>query len=253
MKETKLLTVWKALREARRQIRSHEHNYYELVYYVRGAGETAIGSETYSFAQGTYGLIPPKILHSEVHHVQSQVICVGFQTDLQLSSGVFRDTNSGIYRTVNSLLTETLEQKSYSQEMLSAKLTELVIELHRLNHAEPARRNFAYAIRYLSENYFEKISCQELSEDLNVSYDYFQHHFKQLTGLSPRGFLLKKRIEAAKALLQNTDCSCTEIAYQCGFSNSAQFAMLFKREQGMTPQEYRKGQLFASNTSLKAP
>ena len=33
---------------------------------------------------------------------------------------------------------------------------------------------------------------------------------------------------------------CTEIAYRCGFSNSAQFSAIFKREKGLSPQQYRK-------------
>ena len=74
---------------------------------------------------------------------------------------------------------------------------------------------------------------------MNISYDYFQHKFKELTGFSPQQFLLNQRLLAAKELLQNSRLSCTEIAYRCGFSTSAQFSMLFKTHLGMSPLAFR--------------
>ena len=44
---------------------------------------------------------------------------------------------------------------------------------------------------------------------------------------------------AAQRLLAEGALSCTEIAYRCGFSGSSQFAMLFRRETGMTPTAFR--------------
>ncbi|MBO4976774.1 MAG: AraC family transcriptional regulator [Lachnospiraceae bacterium] len=41
-------------------------------------------------------------------------------------------------------------------------------------------------------------------------------------------------------MLLNKTLSCTEIAYRCGFSNSAQFSAMFKREKGISPYQYRK-------------
>ena len=45
---------------------------------------------------------------------------------------------------------------------------------------------------------------------------------------------------AAEKLLSGSDESCTGIAERCGFSDSSQFAMLFRRETGITPTGYRK-------------
>ena len=75
---------------------------------------------------------------------------------------------------------------------------------------------------------------------MNFSYDYFQHRFKEITGYSPQQFLIHRRIEAAQTMLTDNSGNCTEIAQRCGFSNSAQFSALFKRETGYSPQQWRK-------------
>ena len=48
------------------------------------------------------------------------------------------------------------------------------------------------------------------------------------------------RIEAAKNLLKTGEYNCTEIAYLCGFSDSAQLASIFRRETGLSPRKWQK-------------
>ena len=67
---------------------------------------------------------------------------------------------------------------------------------------------------------------------MNLSYDYFQHRFKELTGYSPQAFLLQQRLNGAKKLLVQTSLSCTEIAYRCGWITTEELLMAF-HQQGM--------------------
>ncbi|MBQ8143763.1 MAG: helix-turn-helix transcriptional regulator, partial [Butyricicoccus sp.] len=95
-------------------------------------------------------------------------------------------------------------------------------------------------IHYIEENYHEKIVLAECARQLNLSYDHFQHKFKALTGLSPKQYLTRQRLSAAKNLLLSGTLSCTEIAQRCGFSTSAQFSALFKKEFGCAPTQFQK-------------
>ena len=136
------------------------------------------------------------------------------------------------------IMEETLRQNLAYKDMIEAKLNELVVVLKRLFGGQAQKiqaRSFEYVINYLAENSHEKIVLKDLATQLNFSYDYFQHHFKELVGVSPQQFLINKRVEMAKKLLKEGQLSCTEIAYRCGFSNSAQFSYIFKRETGRNP------------------
>ena len=101
-------------------------------------------------------------------------------------------------------------------------------------------KNFDYIIHYIKENFHEKIILADCARQLNLSYDYFQHKFKALTGFSPRQFLLMQRLAASEKMLAAGNLSCTKIAYLCGFSSSAQYSAIFKREYGLTPLQFRK-------------
>ena len=57
---------------------------------------------------------------------------------------------------------------------------------------------------------------------------------------TPFEYLIEYRIEIAKKLLKSTKLSMTEVAQETGFSSSAYFSKIFKRECNMTPLEYRK-------------
>jgi len=80
----------------------------------------------------------------------------------------------------------------------------------------------------------------DCAKQLNLSYDYFQHKFKAITGCSPQQFLIKQRLKASKKLLKEGELNCTEIAFRCGFSTSAQYSALFKKEYGSSPLQYQK-------------
>lgn len=242
MEDIGFITAWKTRKEAGNQVQLHQHNYYELVYYAQGAGMTTIGGEPLEFSARTYALIPPGIGHDECHRIAGEVYCLGFRTEQSIGTILCCDTDGGIFRLVKVILAESVQQQSGYREMIRAKLLELTVTLHRAEASGDMTtpKNFEYVVNYLSENYYEKIVFTELASHLNLSYDYFQHRFRRLIGVSPQRFLLQKRLEAAEEMLTGSQASCTEIAYRCGFSNSSQFSMLFKRENGVTPYQYRQ-------------
>lgn len=244
MKEPRFITAWSVRREKDWSIQEHRHHYYELVYYCQGSGETGIGDEDHVFSTKTYAIVPPEAPHDERHRIDGEVNCLGFDTETVIPAGLYWDPDGVISRIVRAIVEECAQQRYGYQDMIRAKLLELLVELKRSSGHSilPAPKNFEYVVNYITDNYYEKIAFSDLADHLNLSYDYFQHRFKQLMGVSPQGFLLKKRLEAAQELLRNSGASCTEIAYRCGFSNSSQFSMLFKRELGMTPFRYRREQ-----------
>ena len=63
--------------------------------------------------------------------------------------------------------------------------------------------------------------------------------FKQTTGISPHQFILQLKIERAKQLINKTQLSLTEIAYELGFTDQAHFSNAFKKIIGVAPRQYR--------------
>ena len=240
MEDLRLHTGWQGRKRAGTVVPAHSHPHCELVCYLSGSGTTVIGGETHTFTAGTFALIPPEVVHDETHRADGAVLCLGFDWDRPAAVTVAADTDGTVFRLAMSMLEEATLQRSGYREMLRAGLLELRVTLERMRGDVSGPKNFEYVANVLRENYYDRIVLSRLAAQMNLSYDYFQHRFRQCLGLSPQQYLLRCRLDAAKARLAGTEDSCTEIAYRCGFSNCSQFSMLFRRETGMTPLQYRK-------------
>ncbi len=235
-----LVSIWKAEKYKNTYIRLHSHNYYELVYYTFGHGRTDIGDQSYEFSDNSFAVIPPGVIHDELHHTDSEVICLEFSGDLSLPVSLINDNLKTIKEILKVLLREAQQQNFGYEDMMKIKLNELYLSILRSDAASTNIKSFEYIINYIKENHHTKISLKECARQLNLSYDYFQHKFKTLTGLSPQRFLISQRLHTAEKLLLSGDLNCTEIAFRSGFSTAAQFSLLFKREYGSSPLVYRK-------------
>ena len=83
-------------------------------------------------------------------------------------------------------------------------------------------------------------SIKKLAKSCGLGVTQFTSHCKRLTNLSPNEYLNMKRLEKAKQLLLETDMNVLQIALKCGFGSSQYFATVFRRQEGITPREFRK-------------
>lgn len=239
MQSLRFISIWKAKRNKNVYINYHSHTYHELVYYQTGSGETDIDGNVYQFSDNCFALIPHHTEHNEIHHASSEVICLGFWTTDDLPFGFYTDSNHTIFKILKELLSEVQNQKYGYAEMLKIKLHELLLHILRSENSIATTKDFAYVINYIQENFHEHIRLSDCARQLNISYDYFQHKFKSITGYSPQQFLMEQRLQACRKLLIDANYSCTEIAYRCGFCTSAQFSALFKKRYGVTPLQFK--------------
>ena len=80
-------------------------------------------------------------------------------------------------------------------------------------------------------------SAQELAQVASLSVSRFKVKFKKEIGIPPSQYVLRKKIDLAKAMLDSGK-SVTEVAFDLGFSSSQYFATVFKRFTLRTPREY---------------
>lgn len=97
------------------------------------------------------------------------------------------------------------------------------------------------AIAYIESHATQGITVDDvLSKTQSVSRMTFYREFKEETGDSPAHYIRRIRIEASCRLLATTQLDITRVAELAGFSGSNYFAQVFRRETGMTPNQYRK-------------
>jgi AraC-like DNA-binding protein len=94
--------------------------------------------------------------------------------------------------------------------------------------------------RYLSCNYRNKVTLQDVSDYLGMNRVYFSMFFKTHYKEGFSDYLNRKRVEDAAVMLQNTDIPIPVIASECGFKTIQYFTRAFKKVKGVTPGEYRR-------------
>jgi AraC family transcriptional regulator len=101
-------------------------------------------------------------------------------------------------------------------------------------------RKLQRVVEYIDANLREDMALDDLAGLHAMSRSHFAHLFRTTTGLPPHRFVLERRIERAKALLRETDLPITEIAAQVGCASHSHLSVLFHREAGITPRDYRQ-------------
>ena len=96
------------------------------------------------------------------------------------------------------------------------------------------------ARRYIDENLGGELSVANLAEQFFVSPNYFSRLFKKVMGEGCNEYIVKKRIEKSRLLLETTTIKAGKIAAMVGYNDTNYFSLAFKKHTGMSPIKYRE-------------
>jgi len=96
------------------------------------------------------------------------------------------------------------------------------------------------AREFINANLTADPSIAELANECRLSSSYFVRAFKQATGISPHRWLMKRRVERAKELLQDSGLGLADVAQACGFADQSHFTHVFSRSEGYSPGRWRR-------------
>ncbi len=116
------------------------------------------------------------------------------------------------------------------------------VEISETGFAENGRdtERIRRIMEYIQAHYAEKITLEELAEQIHLCRSESCRLFKRYMKESMFDYLLDYRIERSLELLRRPELDVTQIAGQTGFTSPGYFSKIFKRKMGCTPLEYRK-------------
>ena len=109
-------------------------------------------------------------------------------------------------------------------------------------------RTITSITRYLQEHMGEDVSLGVLSEEFHLNPQYISQLFKNEIGVGFLAYLTNIRMEKAKKLLLSTSLSIAEVAEQAGYGDYRVFTKVFKKNEGITPSQYRRDFLEETGT-----
>ncbi|MNC36129.1 HTH-type transcriptional regulator YesS [compost metagenome] len=92
----------------------------------------------------------------------------------------------------------------------------------------------------IDQQYDMPITINSLSEQVYLSPNYLRSIFKDKTGMTIHDYLTRIRLDKAKELLADGSLKVHDIAQRVGYESTSYFIALFVKNQGVTPNEFRK-------------
>lgn len=112
-------------------------------------------------------------------------------------------------------------------------------KMRRIRRNDTNSRHINICKEYIYSHIKERITIEDLADELGVSASYLSRLFKKETGDSVSAYIRSQKIEMAKNLLQYSDYSMIDIANRLSFSSQSHFIQQFRDATGMTPKKYR--------------
>ncbi|TDF98679.1 AraC family transcriptional regulator [Paenibacillus piri] len=263
------LTV-KHIRKDHFSMDDHFHSRYEITYLIDGERHFFIKDTTYTLQKGDLVFIAPADIHRSFDANPSgyEKIELYFDPKWIHKTGVIASDFDVVYpfdqenrmlrlasreqEYVESLLFKMMYEMKQQPAGYNHEITMLLTQLlmfstrqcHLLTHQQPrtlpVSDNITRMIRYINENYTEKLCLEHLAAMFHFNPSYLSYRFKEVTGISFIEYVNSVRVKEAQKLLTKSSSPVTDIALQCGFTNLTHFGRVFKYITGITPSAYRR-------------
>ncbi len=235
--------------------KKHWHNYYEIVYYSGCSGHCILNGEKHPITENCLFLLTPKDFHevftNDIDNSYSLIISFNEQiTDANildaLTHGPYISYNisqklasklQDLYEMFNSF---KKHRDTYMKHLFNCILLEILEDANAsssINHSiNPIVRQ---SISIMLSNPTYDFSLDFFAQKFNVTTAYFSRLFHKNTGVSFKQYITSLRLEYAKQLLDENVLPIIDIGYECGFNTPSQFYRAFKKDNAITPSEYR--------------
>lgn len=139
---------------------------------------------------------------------------------------------SGWYFPVKLRILELLDFLKREELLVSAQAEQNAAEKEKIDR-------YKRVAAYIEGNFQGKVTLEQLADAGQCNSHYLCRFFKDIAGVSPIQYLIRRRVEAACTMLRDTTRSVLEISLDCGFENVSYFIRQFKKITGKTPRQYR--------------
>lgn len=135
-------------------------------------------------------------------------------------------------------ITSANELCSWSKTMLDTFMNDVADHKNQKN-----LQAIQKAAEYIRKNYRNKLTIDDIAQEVYLSPCYVSRIFKQGLGCTLMEYLTQIRVEEAKTLLKNPKYNIMQVAEESGFEDPGYFTRVFKKLEGITPSRYKQNAL----------
>ncbi len=147
-----------------------------------------------------------------------------------------------------SLFAYFRQEQAPPKNLLEIKFRELILNLASSGQNRPLCSHFKSLCHesksslreIMEENFAYNLTLEEFARLSGRSLTTFKRDFAAIYNSSPGKWLLQKRLEYSKFLLETTDKNISELTFESGFENTSHFIKVFRQSFGTTPLQFKK-------------
>jgi len=133
-----------------------------------------------------------------------------------------------------------------AEPLLKLKFEELIVHI-LYNHGESHLKSYFHQLctmakpsiaEIMEANFSSNLSLEEFARLCSCSLSSFKREFFSLYQTTPGKWLIEKRLEYSRYLLETTGLNIDEVCFESGFENRSHFIRTFKHRYGVTPGRY---------------
>lgn len=216
---------------------------------------------------GTYFSQIKSTINAQKHeivviHFHPEILKKIYETDLPkvFQNPAILDTNIDlstinndylIEKYIESLLFYFDNPSLINEDLLIIKLKEIILLLCQTKNAPLIQQILSqlfspssYSFKQIIEsNLYYHFTTEELAEMTHLSLSSFKREFKKNYNATPASYIRNKRLEKAAELLLISEERITDITFDCGFNDLANFSKLFHEKFNNSPSNYRLDQI----------
>lgn len=259
-KDSIRLILTKRFAYRRDQLRErHAHDFFEVNYCRAGRTFFEVDGHFREYCPFDFNIIPPGAVHGADPHIenQSESIIIWFEMKADQRKQAIIELCDYRYA-LAWLCLEIHEQftrkgKLHEEVALSLMRSMLTV-IHQYLVTEGKVDAIDYAINFINDRLkVQDLSVAETASAVNMSVSQFSKKFKERVGVSPRMFIIARRVEEARRLLLNPDLTICSIADSLGYSDAFYFSRQFRVSTGLTPSEFRQLSEERSEPAVRSP
>ncbi len=154
------------------------------------------------------------------------------------------DTNRTITSLIKKMYQEYHRNDLHSGDFLRIYLLELLLALSRSSLKSFSKNRKMIILNFIRKKLLsddlQMPDISSLCQESGFSRNYLRSAYKSIFGETMGTTLLKRRMDSAVKLLQESNWKIPEICAKCGFSDISNFYRVFRRETGRSPKSFRK-------------
>lgn len=235
-------------------VETHSHGHHQIVFPLQGVMEMDVEGHADRVTHSCAAVINEGALHCFAASPENAFLIVDFNGDGADADGpdgrnLWNDRLGKPFLSLDPALNQLCAFFSSEirngrlqgvQAVIAGDLLLAALEQRLGIEYDPLSHGLAAALSFIEAHCHQDITVGQVAQFAGLSVSHFHALFRKQFGQSPKHYIMRRRLQKAASILEQTDRPLAHIALDMGYGDQSAFSRAFHRHLGQTPARWRK-------------